>query len=149
MEDLLLTFQAFITPVLSLNAPLWFPIRSKLKAPVARLQAVQNYALRMVTGCHATTSVEHLLEECQILPVYDHLAMQCTQFLANAMQTDHPSHKIVTRLPGARPNIKPTLQHCFGDRTLRFLHNGAIPAVSYKRAIKAIHTETVAAVHAR
>ena len=72
--------------------------------------------------------------------------MQCSQFLANAMQAHHPSHAVVCHPPGARLGIKPTLQHCFGHRVSQFVRDGVISPPNYKKALKTLHTETVAAV---
>jgi hypothetical protein len=148
-EDLLLMFTAFITPVLGFGVPIWYPARSSLKAPVASLQTVQNAALRVVTGCHKATAIQHLHDECQVLPVQEHLEMQCTQFLANALQSHHPSHEIVSNPPAARPPMKPTLQHCFGHKVAKYLQAGVITQLTYKRAVKEIHTEAVASYRAK
>jgi hypothetical protein len=113
-EDGLLTYRTLISPVLGYAAPVWLPARSLLKHPVAPLQAVQNSALRSITGCHAASSVQHLHDECEMLQVFDHLAMQSSQFLANTRQPNLPSHDITSRPPGPRPDRKPTLQRAFG-----------------------------------
>ena len=145
-EDGLLTYKALVSPVLGFGGPLWFPLRSPLKNPVAQLQTVQNPALRSVTGCHAAASQQHLLDECQVLSVYDHVAMQCRQFLANTRQAHHPSNEVTSRPPGLRPNRKPTLQHCFGRDIERFVsEDGNISQFNYKRAVKELHKEAVSA----
>jgi hypothetical protein len=61
-EDGLTAFKAFISPVLGYGGPILYPPRSKLKNPVDDLQKVQNDALRVVTGCHAAASEQHLYE---------------------------------------------------------------------------------------
>jgi hypothetical protein len=145
-EDGLLTYKTLISPVFSNVAPVWLPLRSSLKHPVASLQKVQNAALRMITGSHAAASEQHLHDECKILPVYEHLKLQCCQFLVNTRQVDHPSHKITGRPPGPRPNRKATLQHCYGNEISSLLTpSGTISNYNYKKAIKTLHTEAVAA----
>jgi hypothetical protein len=57
---------------------------------------------------------DHLHHECKIMPIKPYLELQATKFLANAMQTSHPSHQIVTEPPAARPHLKPTLQTKYG-----------------------------------
>jgi hypothetical protein len=72
--------------------------------------------------------------------------MQCRQFLANTRQTLHPSREVTSRPPVPRPNRKATLQHRFGGDVEQFLNDeGVIPQISYKRAVKTLNTEAVAA----
>jgi hypothetical protein len=142
-EDGLLTFKTLVVPVLGFGAPIFLPLSTTLKHPVAPLQAVQNAALRSVTGCHAAASVQHLHDECQVLPVFEHLSMQCRQFLLNTRQLHHPSVDVTSRPPGPRPNMKRTLQQAFGGDIEKHLTNGNISQFDYKKAVKAIHTEAV------
>jgi hypothetical protein len=121
----------------------WFPARSKIKEPVKYLQSIQNSALRSITGNHAAASVQHLHEECKILPVEEHLQMQCTKFLVNMMRSLHPSHSITNRPPGARLDMKPTLQQCFGQEAAIYAHDRVILESNCKKAIKSIHTNAV------
>lgn len=64
------------------------------------------------------------------------------------MQRDHPSHEVVSHPPGNRPSMKLTLQHVFGTRVARFAQDGVILQINYKKAVKTLHTEAVAAVRA-
>jgi hypothetical protein len=100
-EDGVMAYKAFIVPVFGHAGPAFYPFRSMLKAPMPRCQSVQNAALRVATGCHAAASVQHLHEECKVLPVADHVSMQCAQFLANSRQLCHPSFKVTGRPHGA------------------------------------------------
>jgi hypothetical protein len=114
------------------------------------LQKVQNDALRVVTGCHAAASEQHLHEECKVLPVADHISMQCAQFLANTKTTRHPSSNVTNRPQGDRPTMKPTLQYAFNNRVLHHTNEaGIVPEIAYKKVLNTIHTETVAAERAR
>jgi hypothetical protein len=144
-EDGLIAYKAFIPPIFSSGAPVWFPIRSKLKEPVKQLQVIQNDALRAITGNHSAASIQHLHDECKILPVKEHLSMQCAQFLVSSRHPCHPSHEVTGRLPGVRPDMKPTLQRCFGQVTEKYALDGTISELSLKRAIKEIHTDAVSA----
>jgi hypothetical protein len=74
-EYSLIAHKAFIPPIFSSGAPIWFPIRSKLKEPVKQLQVIQNDALRAITGNHSAASIQHLHDKCKILPVKEHLSM--------------------------------------------------------------------------
>ena len=53
---------------------------------VQKLQAIQNSALRIATGCVKMTSIDHLFEETKMLPVQDHLCLISFQYLARALQ---------------------------------------------------------------
>jgi hypothetical protein len=66
------------------------------------------------------------------MPVKPHLELQATQFFANAMQTSHPSHQIITEPPAARPHLKPTLQIKYGATHTLYLSAGVIKEISYK-----------------
>jgi hypothetical protein len=79
-----------------------------------------------------------------MLQVFDHLSMQSSQFLANTRQPSHPSHEVTGCPPGPRPNLKPTLQHAFGEVVNPYTTNGVIMPVSYKRVVKEIHTKAIA-----
>jgi hypothetical protein len=105
--------------------------------------------MRSIIGNHAAASVQHLHENFKILPVEEHLLMQCTQFLMNMMQPLHPSHSIANRSPGARLNMKPTLQQCFGQEAAIYAPDGVISESNYKKAIKSIHTNTVTSYHSK
>ena len=88
-------------------------------------------------------SVDHLHEEAMELPVKDHLHPLSAQFLARALQPDHPSHPHVIRQNGRR-NIKHTLKSKIIDDVRPYLDaNGKIAPGTYKPTIKAIHNDVV------
>jgi hypothetical protein len=97
-ETLLFTYNATIKPTLTFTALIWAPNTKKVHRD--KLQKVQNKGLRIVTGCHKATSIDHLHSETQVLPVSDDLDMICTQFLASVMRPAHPSHERVLRPSG-------------------------------------------------
>jgi hypothetical protein len=144
-KDGLMAYKALVVPRLGYAGPLWMPVRNSLKHQVLNLQLVQNAALRTITGCHAAASKQHLHNECSILPIHKHVSMQCRQFLANTRQRHHPSSEVISLPPGRRPNRKPILQHSFGSEVKRFETDGAIPQITFTRAVKSLHMEAVAA----
>jgi hypothetical protein len=145
LEDGVLTYKALIQPVLGFGAPVWYPLQTSLKHPVAPLQVVQNACLCAIMGCHTSTSVQHLHDESRMLQVQDQLDIQCSQFLLNTRQVDHPSHSITSRPPGPRPSRKSTLQHQFSKNIEQFVNaNNKISSFDYKKATKQIHTNAVA-----
>jgi hypothetical protein len=74
------------------------------------------------------------------MPVREHLDLLSTQFLANALQPHHPSHRLVTAPPAPGAHLKPSLQTKYGAAVASYLHNGAIFPSSYKKILKALHT---------
>jgi hypothetical protein len=78
MEDALMTYRPTVEAVIGYLNPIIKPIVSKTW--IAKLQAAQNQALRHVTGCHAATSMDHLHQECKLMPVDQHLDSLATQF---------------------------------------------------------------------
>jgi hypothetical protein len=112
-----------------------------------KLQTAENKPLRMVTGCHASTPINYLHQECKIIPVKEHVEMLSKQFLANAMQPHHPSHNIVMAPPAARPQMKPSLQTKYGKSLTPYLRDGVVTHTSYKKVLSAIHmSDTEAAI---
>jgi hypothetical protein len=134
-KDGLIAYKAFIVPLFSYAGPVFYPIHSNLKAPVDRFQAVQNAALCMSTGCHAVASVQHLHDECKVMPVADHLSMQCAQLLANSRTASHPSYEVTSRPHGNCPTMKPTFQNCFHNCISVHERDGYIPESNYKKVV--------------
>jgi hypothetical protein len=110
---------------------------------------VQNRCLRIATGNHLASSIDHLHSEAGVLPVQEHLDMLCAQFLASAMSTAHPSLDLVLLPLGPRRNkhgspLKETLQSKYGHVVEPYLNeNGVMAGVSYKRTRDSIHTAAV------
>jgi hypothetical protein len=104
--------------------------------------------MRLITGCHKAAPIAHLHAECKLMPVADHLTMLCSQFLARCMSPSHPSHETVMLPPGPRKKanghpLKETLSSKFSDVIASYLQDGVIPASTFNRTKKAIHTSSV------
>ena len=65
-ETLRLTYNVFVKPVITYTAPLWFPSTKPDSASMARLQRIQNAAMRIITGAHKMSSVDHLLTKTEL-----------------------------------------------------------------------------------
>jgi hypothetical protein len=103
-RETLLTYRALVESVINYSCAIWFPVCKP--SNVQKLQFVQNAAMGLITGCHKAASEDHLHAETELMPVADHLAMLCTQFLASYMRTAHPLHEVVKLPPGPRCNAK-------------------------------------------
>jgi hypothetical protein len=147
-KTLITTYKALIESVLSYACAVWFPNAEPTN--IQKLQFIQNYAMRLITGCHKAADIDHLHTETKSMPVAAHLNMLCTQFLASCLRTSHPSHDMNKLPPGPRRHahgrpLKETLSSKFGDAVDPFLHKGIIPGCEYKKAKDDIHTLAVSA----
>ena len=57
-EVMLSAFKTYVKPVINYAAAVWVPNASN--SSINQLQRIQNSALRIATGCHATSTVSHL-----------------------------------------------------------------------------------------
>ena len=146
VETMTITYKLLIRSILHYAAPVWFP--NAAPSNVEKLQRIQNHALRIATGCTRRTPIAHLHEETKVLPIKDHLGMLSQQFLARALQPDHPSHPVATAHPGPR-GCKATLRSAFFTPPFYRAYtdtgtsSGIVSPTSYKSVIKQIHTDTV------
>ena len=92
-ETTLITFKSLIKSLFTYASPIWFPNSSP--SSIAKLQIVQNAALRTTTGSHKMAFVSHLHSEMEVLPVADSLSLLCSQYLASFLRPHHPSHHVV------------------------------------------------------
>ena len=139
-ETLLITYKALIKSVLSYAAPIWFPNASQ--TAIAKIQTIQNSALRIATGSHKMASASHLHCETEVLPVSSSLSLLCQQFLASALRPHHPSFPLVTQSSGPR-SMKHTLQSRFLPSIVHHLVDGSLPPDSYSSTLKTLHSEAV------
>ena len=139
-ETIAITYKSIVRSIFLHAAPIWYPNTSP--SNIAKLQVIQNQALRIATGCVKMTPIGHLHTETKTLPVNDHLSLISTQFLARALQPTHPSHPYVTTPPGPR-NMKHTLQSLLLHRVQPYLVDGILPPNTYRDTIQSLHSEAV------
>ena len=77
-----------------------------------------------------------------MLLVQDHLSLICSQYLARALQSNNPSHSVVTSPSGSR-NMKQTLQSRFLHCVAPHLSSGILPSTNYGTTIKFLHNRAV------
>ena len=53
---------------------------------------IPRTSLRVATGCVKIAYIDHLHEETKMVPIYDHLSLICSQYLARTLQPNNPSH---------------------------------------------------------
>ena len=142
METIVITYKSLISSLFTYLAPVWLPHISATN--LQKLQVAQNNCLRAATGCVRGTSIHHLHEETKVLPVADHLSLISAQFLAGAMQRDHPSHNVAScePAPGQR-NMRETLRSYCSDRVEPYLESGVLPRGTYEETKRSLHTSAV------
>ena len=140
-DCLLLTYKCFIRSLFNYAAPIVYPLYSAHS--IDRLQKVQNKSLRLATGCHAASSIDHLHAEAKELPVGDHLHLLSSQFLARSLDPNHVSHPFTTLDQGPR-KLKHTLRSkCVEDVSPYLEENGTISRGNYDMVKNKLHTDIV------
>ena len=135
-NTILMTYKTICRSVLEYAVPIWSPVISD--SNWIDLQAVQSQALRIATGCHKMSAIDHLHQESKVLPLKHHSDMLSKQFTAQFFHHNHPGNKFLHQPPPPR-NMKQTL----------LIHEAAVhdllqSDMSIKQAMASIHTTTVA-----
>ena len=73
-------------------APVWSTNASE--SNIGKIQRVQNEALRIITGSHKMSSIDHIHSETKMLQVEDHLNLLSAQYLVQCMDTENVCHHI-------------------------------------------------------
>ena len=89
-ETLLLTYKALGRSITNYAAPVWSTNASDTS--LGKIQRTQNEALRIITGSHKMSSIDHLHSETKMLPVEDHLNFLSAQYLVHCLDTE--SHHV-------------------------------------------------------
>ena len=64
-----------------------------------KVQYTQNEALRIATGCHTMSSIDHLHTEAEMLTVREHSELLSAQYLGRCLEPGNAYHSITTRPP--------------------------------------------------
>jgi hypothetical protein len=139
------TFRATARPVAEYAAPIWAPGLSD--TGWSKLQTVQNEALRIATGCHRMTDVDHLHTETKVLPLREHATMLSQQYLISCHQQNHPCNDIVSA-PAPPRHMKQSLVSAFGNKIKKYIPHRFLSPLEHKKAITELHTATVESTRA-
>jgi hypothetical protein len=107
--------------------------------------------MRLITGFHKASSIDHLLAETKMMWVSEHLGILCAPYLASCLNPMHLSREVVLLPPGPRTNnqgrpLKETLSSKFHDVVSPHTHDGrVILEVRQNRTKNKIHTAAVRA----
>ena len=93
-ETLLLIYKAFGRSIDNYAAPVWSINASDTS--LEKIQLTQNDALRIITGSHKLSSIDHLHSETKMLLVKDYLNLLSAQYLVHCLDTENVCHHITT-----------------------------------------------------
>ena len=86
-ETLLMTYKGVGRSIINYTALVW---NANLRVTNYRnIQYTQNEALRIATGCHRMSSVDHLHVEAEMLKVRKHSGLLSAQYLARCLRLYH------------------------------------------------------------
>ena len=138
-EVMVTTYKAISQSVINYCCPIWTPSLSSTSWQ--GLQTAQNAALRIATGCHLMTDIDHLHHETKVMKVKPHCDMLSQQYLLATQKRDHPNRVNLSAPPPSR-QMKKTLASTFGDKIKRISYPD-FPDDLYKKQLKDIHTSCV------
>ena len=133
-ETLLLTYKALGRSIDNYAAPIWSTNASDTS--LGKIQRTQNEALKIITGSHKMSSIDHLYSEIKMLLVEDYLILLSTQYLVHCLDTDNDCYHITTmdHPPG---EMNETLFTRHNQTVVPFLAN------TEKESFQAVHTSFV------
>ena len=138
-EVIVNTYKAISQSVLNYACPIWTP--SVKSSTWNSLQVAQNSALRIATGCHLMSDIDHLHNETKVMKVQPHCEMLSKQFLLATQRPNHPNKVNLDNPPPAR-HMKDTLVSKYGAE-IKAISTPDIPDDLYKAKLKTIHTYSV------
>ena len=138
-EVMVTTYKAISQSVLNYCCPVWTPSLSETSWK--GLQTAQNAALRVATGCHLMTDVDHLHHETKVMKVKPHCEMLSQQFLLSTQSINHPN-KVNLSAPPPPRQMKNTLSSTFGEKVKQISYPD-MPTDIYKKKLKNVHTSCV------
>ena len=94
-ETLLMTYKAVGRFITNYAALVWNP--NLHHTNYRKIQCTQNEALRIATGCHKMSSINHLHTEAEMLKVREHTELLSAQYLARFLEPGNACHSITTR----------------------------------------------------
>ena len=90
-----MTYKAVGRLIIKYAAPVWSP--NLHDTNYRKIQYTQNEALRIATGCHKMSSIDHLHTEAEILKVREHSELLSAQYLARCLEPGNVCHPITTK----------------------------------------------------
>ena len=131
-ETILMTYKVIGRSVANYGAPVWSTNASATS--IGKIETAQNEALRIATGSHKMSSIDHLHYETEMLTVKQHSDLLSAQYPVECLDPDHVCHNITTM-------DDPPHQ-------MKHTHTRHYPTVqpmlaATKETLQAVHTEVV------
>ena len=133
-ETLLMTYKALGRSIANYAAPIWSINASETN--IGKIQRAQNEALRIITGSHKMSSIDHIHSETKMLQVEDHLNLLSAQYLVQCLDTENVCHHI-TKMDLPPREMKETIFTRHYQTVLPLLANNR------KDTLQALHTSFV------
>ena len=112
-----------------------------------KLQAIQNTALRMATGCTADTNINHLHQETSTLPLKIHRQLHASNLKQKSASINHPLNKLMTQPAPLKPRkdnkiMKDSL-FLSNSNIINPPQTNTLNDIEIEQNIKANHTQAV------
>ena len=101
-----MTYKAVGRSIINYAAPVCSP--NLHDTNYRKIQYTQNEALRIATGCHTMSSIDHLHTEAEMLKVREHSELLYAQYLTRCLEPGNVCHPITARATPKR-QMKETL----------------------------------------
>ena len=111
-ETLLMTYKAVGRSIADYAAPVW---SNASNTRMEKIQVAQNEALRISTGAHKMSSIDHLHCEAQMLKVTEHSDLLSAQYLVKCLDHENVCHNIyiTSTYDEAHPLLRASHHHCW------------------------------------
>ena len=130
-----MTYKAVGRSIINYAAPVWSP--NLHDTNYRKIQCTQNEALRIATGCHNISNIDHLHTEAEMLKVREHSELLSAQNLSRCLEPGNICHPITTRVTPERQmkeklytthrnNIEPMMVKNDRKATLQALHTDTV-----------------------
>ena len=131
-----MTYKAVGRSIINYAAPVWSP--NLHDTNYIKIQYTQNESLlRIATGCHKKSSIDHLHTEEEMLKVKEHSELLSAQYLARCLEPGNLCHPITTRATPERQmketlytrhrnTVEPMMVKNDRKATLQALHTAAV-----------------------
>ena len=130
-----MTYKAVGRSIINYATPVWS--QNLHDTNYRKIQYTQNEALRIATGCHKMSSIDHLHTEAEMLKVKEHSELLSAQYLARCLEPGNVCHPITTRATPERQM----------KETLYTRHRNTVEAMMVKHdrksTLQALHTAAV------
>ena len=133
-ETILMTYKTIGRSVANYGVPVWSTNASVTST--GKIQTAQNEALRIATGSHKMSSIDHLHNETEMLTVKQHSDLLSAQYLVQCLDPDYVCRNITTMDDPPR-QMKHTLH------TRHYPTAQPMMAATKKETLQAVHTEAV------